>query len=111
MKVRIPQGPSRAELMQKVQQMQEDAANLQEELDKKEYSASAGGGLINVTVTGAHEIKSIQVDPECLEDAEMLEDLLIVALNEPISTAKKTSESEMEKLQSGLELPNIPGLF
>ncbi|MBQ0110803.1 MAG: YbaB/EbfC family nucleoid-associated protein [Oscillospiraceae bacterium] len=110
MKVRIPQGPSRADLMQQLQKFQDDTAALQEDLDAREYSATAGGGLVSVTVNGLHEVKSVKISPEALEDAEMVEDLVTVALNEAIGNARKTSEEEMAALQNSMNLPSIPGL-
>ena len=111
MKVRLPQGPSRNELMQQIQKMQNDATALQADLDSREYTATSGGGLITVTVTGEHEIKSIKIKPEALEDAEMVEDLLTVALNEAINNAKKESEDEMSALTGGLNIPGMNEMF
>lgn len=118
MKVRIPNangGMSQQQMLKKVQQMQEDMANLQADLDEREYTAEAGGGMVSVTVTGKHEIKAINIKPEALEecegDPEMLEDFLTIALNEAISTAVKTSEEEMGVITSGLSLPGMPGMF
>lgn len=118
MKVRIPNangGMSQQQMLKKVQQMQEDMATLQEDLDAREYTASAGGDMVTVTVTGKHEVKSVQIKPEALEecegDPEMLEDFLILALNEAISTANATSEKEMNALTSGLNIPGLPGMF
>ncbi len=115
MKVRLPKGPSQAELMQQIQKMQEDASALQQDLDAREYTAAAGGGMVSVTVNGLHEIKSIKIDPDAVKDAaddpEMLEDLLTVALNEAIGKARKTSEEEMSAVTSGLNIPGMPGMF
>ena len=115
MKVRIPNqngGMSQQQMLKKVQQMQEDMANLQADLDEREYSAEAGGGMVSVTVTGKHEVKAVNIKPEALEecegDPEMLEDFLIIAFNEAISKAVKNSEEEMGAITSGL---NIPGMF
>ena len=110
MKVRIPQGPSQKDLMQQVQQMQLDAQNKQEELDNSEYTASSGGGMIEVTVDGKHNIKLLKINPDAVdpEDVEMLEDLITVAVNEAISNAAKTAEEEMGAITGGL---NMPGLF
>lgn len=118
MKVRIPNqnsGMNQQQMLKKVQQMQEDMANLQADLDEREYTAAAGGGMVSVTVTGKHEVKAINIKPEALEecegDPEMLEDFLIIALNEAISTAIKTSENEMGAITSGLNIPGMPGMF
>ena len=118
MKVRIPNqngGMSQQQMLKKVQQMQEDMANLQADLDEREYTAEAGGGMVSVTVTGKHEVKSVNIKPEALEecegDPEMLEDFLIIALNDAISKAVKTSEEEMGAITSGLNIPGMPGMF
>ncbi len=118
MKVRIPNqngGMSQQQMLKKVQQMQEDMAKLQAELDEREYSAEAGGGLVSVTVTGKHEVKAVSIKPEALQecegDPEMLEDFLIIALNDAINKAVKTSEEEMGKVTSGLNIPGLPGMF
>jgi len=82
---------------------------LQEDLENREYSATSGGGLIEVTVDGKHKIKSLKIKPEAVDpdDAEMLEDLITVAVNEAIENAAKTAEQEMGAITGGL---NIPGL-
>jgi len=114
MKVRIPnQGPSRNDMLKQVQKMQEDMANLQEDLDAREYTATSGGGMISVTVNGKHEITELKISPDAIdpEEPEMLEDLITVAINEAIATATKTSEDEMGAITGGLNIPGMPGLF
>lgn len=114
MKVRIPnQGPSRNDMLKQVQKMQEDMANLQEDLDAREYTATSGGGIISVTVNGKHEITELKINPDAIdpEEPEMLEDLITVAINEAIATAAKTSEEEMGAITGGLNIPGMPGLF
>ena len=114
MKVRIPnQGPSKNDMLKQVQKMQEDMANLQAELDEREYTATSGGGMITVTVNGKHEITELKINPDAIdpEEPEMLEDLITVAVNEAISTASKTSEEEMGALTGGLNIPGMPGMF
>lgn len=115
MKARLPkefQKKSQTELLKQAQKMQQDMEILQQQLDEREYTASAAGDMVQVTVNGKHLVKSIKISPELIEDAqddkEMLEDLIITAVNNAIKTASETSESEMSKLTSGL---NIPGLF
>ena len=110
MKVRLPSGPSRNDMLKQVQQMQDDMAKLQADLDEREYTATSGGGMISVTVNGKHEIKELKINPDAIdpEEPEMLEDLITVAINEAIATATKTSEEEMGAITSGL---NIPGLM
>ena len=111
MKVRIPNsgGGNMNQMLQRAQKMQEDMAALQEDLENREYTATSGGGLIEVTVDGKHLIKSLKIKPEAVDpdDAEMLEDLITVAVNEAIENAAKTAENEMGAITGGL---NIPGL-
>lgn len=114
MKARIPnQGMSQANMMKKIQQMQEDMNNLQAELEASEYSASAGGGAVEVVVTGSHQVHSIKLQPDVVdkEDIEMLEDLIIAATNEAMRKADETMEKEMGKVTGGLGGLNIPGLM
>ena len=113
MKVRIPNsgGPGNMnQMLKQAQKMQEDMANLQSDLEEREYTASSGGGMIQVTVDGKHMIKNIKINPEAVdpEDTEMLEDLITVAVNEAVSNAVKTAEEEMGAITGGL---NMPGLF
>ena len=114
MKVRIPnQGPSRGDMLIQVQKMQEDMANLQADLDEREFSATSGGGMISVTVNGKHELKELKISPDAIDpdEPEMLEDLITVAINEAIANATKTSEEEMGAITGGLNIPGMPGLF
>lgn len=113
MKVRLPNsgGPSNMnQMLKQAQKMQEDMANLQADLEQREFTATSGGGMIEVTVDGKHLIKSIKINPDAVDpdDSEMLEDLITVAVNEAISNAIKTSEEEMGAITGGL---NMPGLF
>ncbi len=113
MKVRIPNsgGPGNMnQMLKQAQKMQEDMAVLQEDLDNREYTATAGGGMIEVTVDGKHQIKMLKIKPEAVDpdDVEMLEDLITVAINEAITNAAKTAEDEMGAITGGM---NIPGLF
>ncbi len=112
MKARIPnQGGGRADMMRKLQQMQEDMERVQNECKEAEYSASSGGGAIEVTVNGSHEVKSVKIKPEVVDpdDTEMLEDMLIAAVNEAMRKADETAEREMSKVTGGMNL-DIPGL-
>lgn len=113
MKVRIPNsgGPSNMnQMLKQAQKMQADMAALQEDLEKREYTAVSGGGMVEVTVDGTHLIKSIKINPDAVdpEDIEMLEDFVTLAVNEAISNAIKTSEEEMGAITGGL---NLPGMF
>lgn len=113
MKVRIPNsgGPGNMnQMLKQAQKMQEDMTNLQADLEQREYTATSGGGMVEVTVDGKHLVKSIKINPDIIdpEDSEMLEDLVTVAINEAISNAIKTAEEEMGAITGGL---NMPGLF
>ena len=113
MKVRLPSGPSRGDMLKQVQQMQDDMANLQADLEEREYTATSGGGMVSVTINGKHEITELKINPDAIdpEEPEMLEDLITVAINEAIATATKTSEEEMGAITGGLNIPGMPGLF
>ena len=113
MKVRIPNqcgGGNMNAMLKQAQKMQEDMANLQADLEEREFKGSAGGGMVEVTVTGKHEIVSLKINPDAVdpEDVEMLEDFVTLAVNEAIGNAVKTQEEEMGALTSGL---NLPGMF
>ena len=115
MKVRIPQqsmgGPGNMQAMLK--KMQEDMVTKQEELEAREYDVSAGGGVVNVKISGKKEILSVKINPEVVDpdDVETLEDLIVAAVNEAIKKVESTSSEEMEKITGGLGNLGIPGLF
>lgn len=114
MKARIPnQGPTGANMMKKLQEVRENMDALQQELAVAEYTACAGGGAVEVTVSGSHEVKAIHLKPEIVdpEDVEMLEDLLLASLNEAMRRADETAEREMGKLTGGLNIPGMGGMF
>lgn len=102
--------PNMGNLLKKAQQLQEKMAKLQEELSEKTIEASAGGGMVTVIATGKQEIASIKIDPEVVnqEDIEMLEDLVLAAVNDALFQAKQMVSEEMSKLTGGV---NIPGLM
>ena len=97
-------------LLKKAQQLQEKMAKLQEELSDKTVETSAGGGMVTVIATGKQDIASIKIDPEVVnqEDIEMLEDLVLAAVNDALFQAKQMVSEEMTKLTGGV---NIPGLM
>lgn len=114
MKARIPNQnqPSRNEMMQRIQKMQEDMARVQEEVENSEFTASAGGGAVEVRVSGKHEVLGITLKPEVVdpEDVEMLEDLLKASLNEAIRKSNDTMEREMNGVTGGMNIPGLSGL-
>ena len=109
MKARIPNQGGQANMMKRLQQMQDDMARVQKECEEAEYKASAGGGAIDVTVNGSHQVVSVKIQADVVdpEDVEMLEDLLVAAVNEAMRKADETMEREMGKITGGM---NIPGL-
>ena len=95
--------------MQQMQQMQRKMDELQKEIAAMETTATSGGGAVTVTVTGKKEIKSIEIQPEVVdpEDIEMLQDLIISAVNEAVNQVEATTESEMSKITGGVSLPGL----
>ncbi|MFP4661640.1 MAG: YbaB/EbfC family nucleoid-associated protein [Halanaerobiales bacterium] len=97
-------------LMKQAQQMQAKMSKMQEELEEKTMEATAGGGVVKVVVNGKQEILDIQIDPDAVdpEDVEMLEDLILAAVNEGMRKVQDMINSEMGKLTGGM---NIPGML
>ena len=109
MKARIPNqgGNSQAAMMKKIQDMQAEMARTQAEVEEAEYSASAGGGAVEVTVNGKHEVLDVKIQPDVVdpEDVEILSDMIIAATNEAIRKAADTMEQRMGSATSGMGLP------
>ena len=101
--------------LQQVKALQEKMAKMQEELAFKKVEASSGGGMVTVVVNGRQEVLSIRIDPQVVdpEDIEMLQDLIVAAVNDGLRRAQEMAAAEMGKLAGGLNIPglNIPGLF
>lgn len=91
-------------LMKQAQKMQKQMEETTKELEEKEVTAAAGGGAVEVTVTGKKEIKSVKLDPEVVDpdDIEMLEDLIVAATNEALRKMEEISQTEMAKITGGL---------
>ena len=96
-------------MMKQVQKMQEDMAALQSELEEREYEVSAGGGMVTVKINGKREILHMDIQPDIVDpdDIETLADVITAAVNEAIKKVDTTSESEMQKLTGGLNIPGI----
>ena len=94
-------------MMKQVQKMQQDMMKMQQELQEKEYQAAAGGGVVSATVNGKHELKTLTIDPEAVdpEDVEMLQDMIVAAVNEAMRAADADAAETMQKLTGGLGLP------
>jgi len=105
--------PNMGNLMKQAQKFQTQMAKLQEELGDKTIEASAGGGMVTVVVNGRQELLSINIEPEVIDpdDVEMLQDLILAAVNDGLTRAKDMVNEEMGKLTKGLNIPNIPGLM
>lgn len=99
-------GGNMQQLMRQAQKMQQDLLKAQEELAETEVVATAGGGMVEVTMTCDKKLVSLKIKPEAVDpdDVEMLEDLIIAAVNEAIATAEKTSEEKMGPLSGGMGL-------
>lgn len=99
-------------IMQKAQEMQEELEEKKEELAKKEVEATSGGGMVTVLVNGNEEVMDISIEEEVInpEDSEMLEDLILAAVNNAKEKAQEIKEEEMGDIAGGMDIPNIPGL-
>jgi len=105
----IPGGNMQA-MARQAQKLQQQMTKAQEELETREFEASAGGGVVTARVNGKREVLSLKIKPEAVDpdDVEMLEDTVMAAVNEALRTASETIDGEMSKLTGGL---SIPGLF
>jgi DNA-binding YbaB/EbfC family protein len=94
------------------QQMQTQLAQIQEELRDTTLEATAGGGAVRVVITGAQEIRSIEIDPSAVdpEETEMLQDLVLAAVNDAINRSKDLERERMSSVAGGMGLPGMPGL-
>ncbi|HEY7632020.1 MAG TPA: YbaB/EbfC family nucleoid-associated protein [Thermoleophilaceae bacterium] len=109
----MPQQPNMNQMMRQVQKMQADMAKAQEELKTEEVEASAGGGMVTVRITGALEIKEIRIDPAAVdpEDVELLQDMVVAAVNEAIRASQELAESRLGGAMGGLDaLGGLGGL-
>lgn len=115
MKARLPQGmggggeQNMQNMLRQAQKMQENIEAKKVELEEKDYVVTSGGGMVEITVKGNHQVQSIGLNPEVVdpEDVEMLEDMLVAAFNEAVRQIDEESERELERVTGGL---NIPGL-
>ncbi len=96
-------------LMQQAQSMQKNMAKLQEDLATREYEGTSGGGMVKATVKGDMSVSGIVIDPKVIDpsDVDMLQDLVVSAVNTALQTAQQTAQSEMAKITGGM---NIPGM-
>ena len=106
----MPGGMSQQAMMKQAQKMQQQMLQMQEEMERKTYIAKAGGGVVAAEVNGKHEIVNLTIDPEAVDpdDVEMLQDMVIAAVNEAMRTADAEAANNMSRLTGGL---NLGGLF
>ena len=107
MKARLPQGYGKQnvnQLMQQAQKLQEDMKAKQEEMEAASHTVTAGGGMVTVTVTGTSALKSIEIKPDVVDpdDIEMLQDLVVAAVNEALKAATEKSQSQMSAVTGGM---------
>lgn len=97
------------DILRQAQVMQNKLAKLQQEMGEKTYEASSGGGMVKVEVTGKMELKKLTIEPQAVEngDVEMLQDLIIAAVNEGLRIARDTMEREMNAISGGIKIPGI----
>lgn len=90
-------------MIKQAQKMQQDMLKMQQELEEKTYEASAGGGVVTASVSGKRELKSLTIDPDAVDpdDVEMLEDMIVAAVNEALRAAESDAASNMQKLTGG----------
>ena len=115
MKARLPAGyggggvGNMQQMLRQAQKMQEAMAEKQAELEEKEYTTTAGGGVVEVTINGKKEITALNLKPEIVDpdDVEMLQDLVMAAVNEAIRVVEDTSAAELNKITGGMNMPGL----
>ena len=107
----MPGGMNQAAMMKQAQKMQQELLRMQEEQENKTYTAKAGGGMVSATVNGKHEVVALEINPEAVDpdDVDMLQDMIIAAVNEAMRTADSEAANNMSKLTGGLG--GLGGLF
>ena len=103
-------GMNQMAMMKQAQKMQQEMLRMQEELENKVFTATSGGGMVTATVNGKHEVLNLEIKPEAVDpdDVEMLQDMVIAAVNEAMRSADTDSANNMSRLTGGL---NLGGLF
>ena len=106
----MPGGMNQAAMMKQVQKMQQDMVRMQEEMENKTYSAAAGGGMVKAIVNGKNAVMELEINPEAVDpdDVEMLQDMVIAAVNEALRAAETDKANNMNRMAGGL---NLGGLF
>lgn len=98
------------DLMKQAQQMQKRMLEIREELANRTVEATVGGGMVTAVVNGQQEVVSLHITPEVVdpEDTEMLEDLVVAAINEALQQSQEMMSAEMSKLTGGIKIPGLP---
>ncbi len=106
----MPGGMNQAAMMKQAQKMQQEMLRMQEEMETKTYTAASGGGMVSATVNGKHELQGLEIKPDAVDpdDVEMLQDMVIAAVNEAMRAADADAANNMSRLTGGL---NLGGLF
>ena len=106
----MPGGMNQAAMMKQAQKMQQEMLRMQEEMENKTYSATTGGGMVTATVNGKHEVLDLKINPEAVDpdDVDMLQDMIIAAVNEAMRAADNDAANNMSRLTGGM---NLGGLF
>ena len=106
----MPGGMNQAAMLKQAQKMQQDLLRMQQEQESKTFTAKAGGGMVSATVNGKHELVNLEINPEAVDpdDVEMLQDMVIAAVNEAMRSADADSANNMSRLTGGL---NLGGMF
>ena len=106
----MPGGMNQAAMMKQAQKLQQEMLRMQQEQEAATYTAKAGGGLVSATVNGKHEIVALNINPEAVDpdDVEMLQDMIMAAVNEAMRTADTAATENMSRLTGGM---NLGGLF
>ena len=100
-------------MIKQAQKMQQEMLRMQEEMENKEYEATVGGGMVKAVVNGKHTVLSVEINPEAVdpEDVEMLQDMVVAAVNEAMRKAESEANANMSKLTGSLNLGGLGGLF
>ena len=106
----MPGGMNQAAMMKQAQKMQQDMLRMQEEMERKTYKATTGGGMVTAEVSGKHQLVNLTIKEEAVDpdDVDMLQDMIIAAVNEAMRTADGDAANNMSRLTGGL---NLGGLF
>ena len=106
----MPGGMNQAAMMKQAQKMQQELLRMQQEQESKTFTAKAGGGMVAATVNGKHELVNLEINPEAVDpdDVDMLQDMIIAAVNEAMRTADAEAQNNMSRLTGGM---NLGGLF